>query len=47
LSSECAKTIIKICRKQNFNITLQFFEKKNFIALYEHFGKEILKKISF
>ena len=47
LSSECAKTIIKMCRKQNLNITLQVFENKIFSVLYEHFGTEILNKISF
>ena len=31
-SSECAKTIKKICRKQNFNLTLKFFEKKFLVA---------------
>ena len=46
-SSECAKTIKKICRKQNFNLTLKFFEKKFLVASMSTFiRKSLLKSAS-
>ena len=50
LSSEHSKHILKASRSPIFDSTLSFFENKIFVlstSPNEHFGKEILTKISF